>query len=79
MLGTDAYLWVDWMCMPQPGAPAVSGLYEPPSSDKAKADLISDSSFAIQSIAAYVEMSSFVLVLVGLYYLSPQHIDMYIK
>ena len=58
----DAYIWLDWICMPQPNAE--SSRTSSPLSPEALTKLQNDAGRAIGSIAAYVERADFVLVLV---------------
>eukprot|EP00947_MAST-08B_sp_MAST-8B-sp1_P001188 g1188.t1 len=59
-----AYLWVDWCCMPQPGAePKSAEGTEPTEAEIAKMQkLREDGGKAIRSIPAYIEMSDMVII-----------------
>lgn len=57
----NAYIWIDWLCMPQPEAEKTRTC---PKKGEALVQLQKESNRAIDSIGAYVERSDIVLVLV---------------
>ena len=58
------YLWVDWCCMPQPGAePKPAEGTEPTQQEQEKMkQLQNDGGMAIRSIPAYIELSDMVII-----------------
>ena len=52
----NTYIWVDWMCMPQPSV-------EDPNDKRRYEDICMKGSRAIRSIPAYIEKSDFMLIL----------------